>query len=500
MRHWLAQLLRTRPIEPGEPVPDEDLLARYAASRDDAAFELLVWRHAILVAGVCRRFVRDEHLAEDAFQAAFLILARKAGSIRGSNLAGWLFRVARRTALRAQHAAALRSQRESSLTVEPIVEPVPHPMENGELLAVLDEEIARLPERFRLPVLLCYLGGSTTEDAARVLGCPRGTILSRLATARERLALRLTRRGVTVPAAGLFSAIALPTEAAVACLVPMGLVPSEPSRILAQGVLTAMKTNQLLAVAGAVVVAMGLVAGVGLVGVQAGGPGEEVVAVAQPTAKVEQPKAEPPKGKPPTPEDVARRTELTRRAEEERRLDELAGRMAREIRVKERAIQVMMDAHATNLGKAKRTQDSLARLDAEIERLEREILEGETKLMILKKRLEAAMLKKIAEKSVVLSIADSEETLEISKGIVATLSKKRDELEKMLSETTKFDFPAMFKELEPQREALKAIELARVRLQIDRGMPIVGDAKLDAIMKELQELRREVKELRDQKK
>lgn len=70
----------------------------------------------------------------------------------------------------------------------------------------------------------------------------------------------------------------------------------------------------------------------------------------------------------------------------------------------------------------------------------------------------------------------------------------------MLSETTKFDFPAMFKELEPQREALKAIELARVRLQIDRGMPIVGDAKLDAIMKELQELRREVKELRDQKK
>jgi RNA polymerase sigma factor (sigma-70 family) len=202
--------LRSRPAEPGEPVPDADLLARYTTERDDAAFELLVWRHAVLVAGICRHVIRDAHLAEDAFQATFLILARNAGSIRGTNLSGWLFRVARRTALRAKRRSALRNRREIPLSIEPILEAVPHPLENRELLAILDEEIARLPERFRLPVVLCSLGGMTTEDAGRVLGCPRGTILSRLASARTRLTTRLKRRGIVVPAAGLASAVVLP--------------------------------------------------------------------------------------------------------------------------------------------------------------------------------------------------------------------------------------------------------------------------------------------------
>src|SRR5439155_12025628 len=147
----IARLLRRPVPEPGEPEPDAELLARFARSADQSAFELLVWRHAVMVFGVCRRIVRDEHLAEDAFQATFLVLARKAGSVRGSNLAGWLFRVARRVAVRARMQAAARAKRETPLEAEPAAPAT----DDGEALAILDEEIARLPERFRLPVVLC---------------------------------------------------------------------------------------------------------------------------------------------------------------------------------------------------------------------------------------------------------------------------------------------------------------------------------------------------------
>ena len=145
--------------------------------------------------GLCRRAVRDEQLAEDAFQAVFIVLARKAGSIRGGNVGGWLFRVARRVAARALRDAA------DYCNPLPDVPADPQPSGCGtrELTEILDAEVSRLPERLRRAVILCYLGGHTTEDAARELGCPRGTVLSRLATARKRLAERLTRRGVTAP-------------------------------------------------------------------------------------------------------------------------------------------------------------------------------------------------------------------------------------------------------------------------------------------------------------
>src|SRR5438067_4221829 len=213
----IARLLRRPTSEPGEPEPDAELLARFARSADQSAFELLVWRHAVMVFGVCRRVVRDHHLAEDAFQATFLVLARKAGSVRGSNVAGWLFRVARRVAVRARAQSVARAKRETPLAGSPASPPAD---DETEALAILDEEVGRLPERLRLPVVLCYLVGRSTEDAARALGCPRGTVLSRLATARRRLAARLTRRGVTVPAA-LLAVAAVPTGlGAVSGLVP----------------------------------------------------------------------------------------------------------------------------------------------------------------------------------------------------------------------------------------------------------------------------------------
>src|SRR5205823_5631549 len=262
----IARLLRRPTSEPGEPEPDAELLARFARSADQSAFELLVWRHAAMVLGVCRRAVRDHHLAEDAFQATFLVLARKAGSVRGTNVAGWLFGVARRVAARA--AARTRARRETPLVAEPVA---PAAAEcSGELSAVLDEEVGRLPERLRLPVVLCYLGGRSTEDAARVIGCPRGTVLSRLATARRRLAARLTRRGVTVPAA-LLAVAAVPTGlGAVSGLVPgavrvsLGQAANSSVAVLAQGVITAMNIGQTVTTAAVFILAGGLTLGLGV--------------------------------------------------------------------------------------------------------------------------------------------------------------------------------------------------------------------------------------------
>jgi RNA polymerase sigma factor (sigma-70 family) len=192
-----GRLVRRLPAADGDPAADVDLLARFVTDRDPAAFELLVWRHGGLVLGVCRRILRDEHLAEDAFQATFLVLAKKAGSVRGQNVAGWLHKVARRVAVRVAKKRATVAARENTLTQEPAVETA---VADHDWAAILDAEVSRLPERFRLPVLLCYLQDYTTDEAARALGIPRGTVLSRLATARQTLAARLTRRGVALPA------------------------------------------------------------------------------------------------------------------------------------------------------------------------------------------------------------------------------------------------------------------------------------------------------------
>src|SRR5204863_4436163 len=128
-------------------------------------------------------------------------LARQARSVRrGEALPGWLHRVARRVATRAQASAACRAWHERRVAVAEVVAPTE---DGADLRAVLDEELDRLPERFRLPAVLCYLEGLSTAEAAKRLGCPRGSVLSRLATARLKLRARLTRRGITLPAGGL---------------------------------------------------------------------------------------------------------------------------------------------------------------------------------------------------------------------------------------------------------------------------------------------------------
>jgi RNA polymerase sigma factor (sigma-70 family) len=193
---------------------DPDLLGRIVAEHDPAAFEVLVWRHGAMVLGLCRRLLRHEQDAEDAFQAAFLVLLRKAAAISNRQVLGtWLYKVAFRVALRLR-----AKQRQRSLRECPEVD-VPAPETRPELIwrdlrPVLDEEVHALPEKYRTPFVLCYLEGLSTEEAARRLGCPRGTILSRLSWARQRLRGRLTRRGVALSATALAAALSASTALA----------------------------------------------------------------------------------------------------------------------------------------------------------------------------------------------------------------------------------------------------------------------------------------------
>jgi RNA polymerase sigma factor (sigma-70 family) len=214
----LGQVLRhlRRLAGPGEKpdLTDGELLRHFLARHEEAAFGILVQRHGPLVLGVCRRILRDPDLADDAFQATFLVLVRRAGSIRDpGSLASWLYGVARRVALKARAEAARRRSRER----EAVDMPSPQPRDEtswNELRAVLDEELARLPEKYRAPLVLCYLEGKTHDQAARELGCPRTSLTSRLGRARALLQKQLARRGFTVAVAALAAAVAAEATAA----------------------------------------------------------------------------------------------------------------------------------------------------------------------------------------------------------------------------------------------------------------------------------------------
>jgi TIGR03009 family protein len=216
----LRHLRRTLAGDASAGVSDAQLLERFVSRRDESAFELLVWRHERLVFNVCRRLLRDHADAEDAFQATFLALVRRAGSIgKREAVAAWLYKVAYRVALRVRMASAQRSQRERlGVDLESL------PGEDGpateamwrELRPLLDQEVSRLPERYRVPVILCYLEGKTYDEIARQLGCSRGTVSTWLTRARELLRKRLERRGVVLAGGVLATLLAGRTASAVA--------------------------------------------------------------------------------------------------------------------------------------------------------------------------------------------------------------------------------------------------------------------------------------------
>jgi RNA polymerase sigma factor (sigma-70 family) len=204
--------LRRLAGEEAEGPSDGQLLHRFAAERDEGAFAALVRRHGAMVLGACRRVLRHEQDAEDAFQAAFLTLARKAAGGRwGASVGPWLYEVAYRLAREVRRRAVRRRERERRAAV-PEARPGPG-ASLGELASVVDEELHRLPGPYRRPLLLCCLEGRTRDEAARQLGWSLRTLERRLARGRELLRGRLGRRGLTLSAALVAAGLARPAEA-----------------------------------------------------------------------------------------------------------------------------------------------------------------------------------------------------------------------------------------------------------------------------------------------
>src|SRR6478735_9299928 len=207
-----------------QALSDGELLARFFRDKQDAAFSALVERHGPLVFGVCRRGLNDANDAEDAFQATFLVLVRKGATLRDpERLASWLYGVAYRTARKVRAKAALRTKSERQAGEMPTKsdsDKSNRDMTYEELQAVLDEEISKLPEKYALPLVLCYLEGKTNAQAAAQLGWPEGSISRRLSRARELLKSRLSKRGLAISAALITAVFARPAVAAV----PSGLL------------------------------------------------------------------------------------------------------------------------------------------------------------------------------------------------------------------------------------------------------------------------------------
>lgn len=272
MNQLLRHLRRAALLREGADVTDGQLLELFLARRDADAFAALVRRHGRMVYGVCRRVVGNHHDAEDAFQATFVVLVRKAASVRPRERVGhWLHGVAYRTALKMREMARRRRDRELRARASPTFE-VPLEQSMQELVPLLDRELSRLPEKYRVPVVLCDLEGRPRREVARLLGWKEGTLSGRLARARALLTKRLARYSPEV-SAGLVGALCLreasagvsPTLMRTAVKVSTGQLASSATVItLVKGVLKAMFIERLKLVATA------CVAGIVAVGVGAG--------------------------------------------------------------------------------------------------------------------------------------------------------------------------------------------------------------------------------------
>jgi RNA polymerase sigma factor (sigma-70 family) len=202
----------------GGGMTDGELLARFLSSRDDNTLAALVRRHAPMVWGVCSRLLHNHHDAEDAFQATFLVLVRKAANVPRQAVANWLYGVARQTAVRLRALAAKRGRRQTQVVNMP--EPTVAEVRDADLQSMLDEELSRLPDHYRGVIVLCDLEGMTRKEAARQLGIPEGSVASRQARARVMLAKRLTRRGVVFSGASVSAVLSAGARSASASAPP----------------------------------------------------------------------------------------------------------------------------------------------------------------------------------------------------------------------------------------------------------------------------------------
>jgi RNA polymerase sigma factor (sigma-70 family) len=206
--------VQTTPEASDEQLPDALLLQRFLSQRDEAAFRELVRRHGALVLGVCERVLHNPHDAQDAFQATFLVLARRASAIRkGESLGSWLYGVAYRIAKKALAEEATRRKHETRSAAMAHAK-IEAEADWGEVRQVLDDELSSLPEKYRSALLLCYLENKTQEEAARQLGWAPGVLRGRLDRGRERLRKRLLRRGLAISSALLATVLVRHASAA----------------------------------------------------------------------------------------------------------------------------------------------------------------------------------------------------------------------------------------------------------------------------------------------
>ena len=303
----VVQRLRTVAALDETRTTDGELLTHFLNRHNTAALEALVARHAPMVWGVCCRLLRNPLDAEDAFQATFLVLVQKAATVNPRELvANWLYGVAQQTAVRLRATTAKRGVREVSMSNMP--EPARTEARDDTLLALLDQELSRLPERYRALIVLCDLEGRTRKQVAQQLGCPEGTVASGLARARQLLAKRLGRHGLAVSCGVLSAAL---SHSAASAGVPARVVTatthvatqlaagdatgllSDSVAALAQGVIKAMYLNKIITrTMVALVLGIAVVTGASLALGQAEKPngpvvGPEVKAPAEPPAKAE---------------------------------------------------------------------------------------------------------------------------------------------------------------------------------------------------------------------
>lgn len=300
VRH-LRVSVQPESLQPGDGVTDGELLERYRAGRDEAAFEALVRRHGPMVLGVCRRILGNHADAEDAFQATFLVLVRKAASIRRQGMVGnWLYGVAHHTALKAKTMQSRRRAKEHEARALPRANANDEAWRQAQL--VVDDALARLADKYRVPIVLCDLEGRTIKEAARQLGWPQGTVASRLTRGRAILARRLTRSGLQLSAGGLALVLVpgtmsaqVPAPLLMTTLKAAGLfavgntiasgVVSATTLALTHGVLNAMFLSKLKIAGAILLVTAALGFGLGASGLAA--PGEPLAPVAQQPAPIQ---------------------------------------------------------------------------------------------------------------------------------------------------------------------------------------------------------------------
>ncbi|HET6575921.1 MAG TPA: sigma-70 family RNA polymerase sigma factor [Fimbriiglobus sp.] len=297
-RGGVAQRLCRTLLRAATDRTDGQLLDRFLAGREEAAFAALVRRPGPMVFGVCRRVLGNAADADDAFQATFVVLVRKAGSLAGRGTVGdFLYGVAYHTALKARAQAVKRRAKEARAAVPD--RPDVDTAERDELLKLLDRELARLPGKYREPVVLCDLEGRPRAEVAGLLGIPEGTLSSRLTTARRTLADRLGRHGLAVSAGAVAAALGRSTDAAVpgslvgaAVRAAGGAVPAAVAHLAAE-VAKMMLLGKLKAGAAGFAAVTLLGAAIGLAAVPGDGPTAKPVppakAAAKPAAKAAEP-------------------------------------------------------------------------------------------------------------------------------------------------------------------------------------------------------------------